>query len=319
MSLKLVGMPVYRDRLLFPMLIRHTLCMDLRLVGYFLKVYEEGSISAAARELHIGQPSLSRQIRKLERDLGVTLFTAGPKASATSAATAFVPIARDLLSRAEQAEAKMRATDHSEMLRLTIAGPPTTVADVIAPFIASSGSEGLLANIREVLPNAVYRELAEYRADLVVGSSPPPSHLEYVVVGYSPIWAQLPEDKKNAKLKEITLDEVAKYPIAIVDDNHNVRRIFDQAISGAGLSVDIAFETQSTQASQALAAANRAVCISSDDPRFNLHPLLIKQKGKQNPLSITLYCAWDSNHFAADQIKDTALALHAFYDAQRAN
>jgi DNA-binding transcriptional LysR family regulator len=177
----------------------------------------------------------------------------------------------------------------------------------------------LLANIREVLPNAVYRELAEYRADLVVGSSPPPSHLEYVVVGYSPIWAQLPEDKKNAKRKEITLDEVAKYPIAIVDDNHNVRRIFNQAISEAGLSVDIAFETQSTQASQALAAANRAVCISSDDPRFNLHPLLIRQKGKQNPLSITLYCAWDSNHFAADEIKDTALALHAFYDAQRAN
>ena len=314
-----MGMPVHRERLLFPMLIRHTPCMDLRLVGYFLKVYEEGSISAAARELHIGQPSLSRQIRKLEHDLGVTLFTAGAKASATSAATAFVPIARDLLSRAEQAEAKMRATDHSEMLRLTIAGPPTTVADVIAPFIASSGSKGLLANIREVLPNAVYRELAEYRADLVVGSSPPPSHLEYVVVGYSPIWAQLPEDKKNAKHKEITLDEVAKYPIAIVDDNHNVRRIFNQAISEAGLSVDIAFETQSTQASQALAAANRAVCISSDDPRFSLHPLLIKQKGKQNPLSITLYCAWDSQHFAADEIKETALALHAFYDAQRAN
>lgn len=293
--------------------------MDLRLVGYFIKVFEKGSISAAARELHIGQPSLSRQIRKLERDLGVTLFTSGSKASATSAAMAFVPIARDLLARAEQAEAKMRTADHSEILRLTIAGPPTTVADVIAPFIASSGSEGLLANIREVLPNAVYRELAEYRADLVVGSSPPPSHLEYVVVGYSPIWAQLPEDKRNAKRKEIKLDEVAKYPIAIVDDNHNVRRIFDQAISEAGLSVDIAFETQSTQASQALAAANRAVCISSDDPRFNLHPLLIKQPGKSNALSITLYCAWDPNHFATEQIKNTAQSLREFYDTQRGN
>jgi len=293
--------------------------MDLRLVGYFIKVFEQGSISAAARELHIGQPSLSRQIRRLERDLGVTLFTSGPKASATSAANAFAPIARDLLARAEQAEAKMRTTDHSEMLRLTIAGPPTTVADVIAPFIASAGSEGLLANIREVLPNAVYRELAEYRADLVVGSSPPPSHLEYVVVGYSPIWAQLPEDKKNTKRKEIRLEEVAKYPIAIVDDNYNVRRIFDQAISEAGLSVDIAFETQSTQASQALAAANRAVCISSDDPRFNLHPLLIKRPGKSSALSITLYCAWDPNHFAIEQIKSTARALSSFYNAQREN
>ena len=153
----------------------------------------------------------------------------------------------------------------------------------------------------------------------MVGSSPPPSHLEYVVVGYSPIWAQLPEDKKNINRKEISLAEVAKYPIAIVDDNHNVRRIFDQAISEAGLSVDIAFETQSTQASQALAAANRAVCISSDDPRFNLHPLLIKKPGRDNVLSITLYCAWDPGHFASEQLKSTANLLSNFYNTQRAN
>lgn len=317
MSLKLRGMPVYRYALPFAMLSRHTLCMDLRLVEYFLKVYEAGSISAAARELHIGQPTLSRQIRKLERDLGVNLFSSGTRASATSAALAFVPIARDLLLRAEQAEAKMRTSDHSDLVRLTIAGPTTTVADVIAPFIASSGSELLLANIREVLPTFVYRELAQNTADLVVGSSPPPSHLEYIVIGYPPIWAQLPEDKNNLNRKEISLEEVAKYPIAIVDDNHNVRRIFDYAISEAGLSVDIAFETQSTQASQALAAANRAVCISSDDPRFNLHPLLIKRPGTNKILSITLYCAWDPSHFAAKQIKSTAQALHSFFGVQR--
>ena len=293
--------------------------MDLRLLSFFLKIFESKSISAAARELHITQPSLSRQIRKLERDLGVTLFTHGPKASATAAAIAFVPIARDLISRAQQAEATIKSMDHNEAVRLTIAGPPTTVADIIAPFIAAAGADGLLANIREVLPNAVYKELAEYRADFVIGSSPPPAHLEYVIVGYSPIWAQLPEDKKNANKKEITLSELATYSIAIVDDNHNVRRIFDQAISEAGLSVNIAFETQSTQASQALAAANRAVCISSDDPRFKLHPLLIKQPGRKNPLSITLYCAWDPHHFAADQIKATALALHAFYSSQSLN
>jgi DNA-binding transcriptional LysR family regulator len=291
--------------------------MDLRLLSYFLAVFDAGSISAAARELRIGQPSLSRQIRNLERTLGISLFTAGPKASATPAAIAFAPIARDLISRAQQAEATIKSMDHNEAIRLTIAGPPTTVADVIAPFIAQSGAQGLLANIREVLPNAIYRELAQYRADLVVGTSPPPAHLEFIIIGYSPILAQLPEDKKNSKKKEISLAEVATYPIAIVDDNHNVRRLFDQAISEAGLSVQIAFETQSTQASQALAAANRAVCISSDDPRFNLHPLLIRIPGRKNPLSITLFCAWDPGHFAAEQIKATALALHQFYETQR--
>ncbi|MCX6429842.1 MAG: LysR family transcriptional regulator [Actinobacteria bacterium] len=41
--------------------------MELRHVTYFLQVFDAGSISAASREIHIGQPSLSRQIRKLER------------------------------------------------------------------------------------------------------------------------------------------------------------------------------------------------------------------------------------------------------------
>lgn len=290
--------------------------MELRHLAYFLQVFDSGSISAASREIHIGQPSLSRQIRKLERDLGVTLFTSGSKATPTPAGIAFLPIARDLVARAQQAEANIKAMDHKEALRLTIAGPPTTVADVIGPFIAASGSEGLLSNIREVLPNAVYRELEMYRADLVVGTSPPPTNLQYIVLGFSPIWAQLPLDGGKLGRTEISLEELATYPIAIVDDNHNVRRIFDQAISEAGLSIEIAFETQSTQASQALAAANRAVCISSDDPRFDLQPLFIRQEGRSDTLSITLYCAWNGDHFAAEMIRSTAEALKKFYETR---
>lgn len=291
--------------------------MDLRLVSYFLKVYESGSISAAARELHLTQPTLSRQIRKLERNLGVKLFTTGPKAVATSAANTFVPIARDLLNRAEQAEKIIKSSTKETTASLTIAGAPTTVADIIAPFIASSGAEGVLSNIREVLPTAVYHQLSEYRADLVVGSSPPPANLNYIVIGRAPIWAQLPESRKNSKRTQIDLHEVCTFPIAIVDDNFNVRRIFDQAVSEEGLSVQIAYETQSTQASQALAAANRAVCISSDDPRFGLHPLLIVKNESAMPISITLYCAWDPGHFATKQIKQVAEALRKYYEAHR--
>ncbi len=290
--------------------------MELRHLTYFLQVFDSGSISAASREIHIGQPSLSRQIRKLERDLGVTLFTSGSKATPTPAGIAFLPIARDLVARAQQAEANIKAMDHKEALRLTIAGPPTTVADVIGPFIAISGADGLLSNIREVLPNAVYRELETYRADLAVGTSPPPTNLEYLVIGYSPIWAQVPHSAGRAERSEITLEELATLPIAIVDDNHNVRRIFDQAISEAGLSSEIAFETQSTQASQALAAANRAVCITSDDPRFDLEPLYIKQSGREATLSITLYCAWSKDHFAAELIRGTAQSLKKFYETR---
>ncbi|MBC3839992.1 LysR family transcriptional regulator [Streptacidiphilus sp. 4-A2] len=48
---------------------------DMRHLRYFLAVARAGSVSAAAQELHISQPSLSQQIRRLERRVGASLFT----------------------------------------------------------------------------------------------------------------------------------------------------------------------------------------------------------------------------------------------------
>lgn len=53
--------------------------MKLRQLEYFCAVAEEKSISAAARELHVAQPPISRQIAQLEEELGVQLFLRGSK------------------------------------------------------------------------------------------------------------------------------------------------------------------------------------------------------------------------------------------------
>ena len=51
--------------------------MDIRTMQYFLAVIREGTISAAAESLHVAQPSLSRQMKDLEVELGVMLFERG--------------------------------------------------------------------------------------------------------------------------------------------------------------------------------------------------------------------------------------------------
>ena len=51
--------------------------MDIRTMQYYLAVIREGTISAAAESLHVAQPSLSRQMKDLEEELGVTLFERG--------------------------------------------------------------------------------------------------------------------------------------------------------------------------------------------------------------------------------------------------
>src|SRR5258708_19923153 len=48
--------------------------MDLRQLRYFVAVADADSMAVAARRLHVSQPTLSRQIRELERDLGIQLF-----------------------------------------------------------------------------------------------------------------------------------------------------------------------------------------------------------------------------------------------------
>src|SRR2546428_5432691 len=48
--------------------------MDLRRLAHFVAIAEAGSMAVAARRLHVSQPALSRQIRDLERFLGVQLF-----------------------------------------------------------------------------------------------------------------------------------------------------------------------------------------------------------------------------------------------------
>ena len=53
--------------------------MEFRVLQYFLAVTREGNISAAAQSLHLSQPSLSRQLKELEEELGVTLFQRGQK------------------------------------------------------------------------------------------------------------------------------------------------------------------------------------------------------------------------------------------------
>ena len=51
--------------------------MDIRTMQYYLAVVREGTISAAAEALHVAQPSLSRQMKELEEELGASLFERG--------------------------------------------------------------------------------------------------------------------------------------------------------------------------------------------------------------------------------------------------
>ena len=68
--------------------------MELRHFRYFVAVAEEGSLTLAAERLHTAQPSLSRQIRDLEDEVGVPLLTRSARGVELTAAGASSSIRR---------------------------------------------------------------------------------------------------------------------------------------------------------------------------------------------------------------------------------
>ncbi|WP_330435075.1 LysR family transcriptional regulator [Streptomyces sp. NBC_00825] len=84
--------------------------MSLRQFEYALAVAEEGSVTAAAELLHVAQPSVSQQIRGLERELGVELFARTPTGLVpTVVGRAFLREAEAAVSAARRARATARA------------------------------------------------------------------------------------------------------------------------------------------------------------------------------------------------------------------
>jgi LysR family transcriptional regulator, hca operon transcriptional activator len=87
--------------------------MELRHLRYFVAVVEAGSLTVAARKLHTSQPSLSRQIRDLEEEIGAGLLTRRARGvELTPAGRAFLEHARSVLSQVEAAAEAARRVAH---------------------------------------------------------------------------------------------------------------------------------------------------------------------------------------------------------------
>jgi DNA-binding transcriptional LysR family regulator len=83
--------------------------LDARRLRVLIEVVERGSFSAAADALHLTQPSVSRHVASLEREVGVPLLRRGPELTLTQAGETLVAGGREALRQLDGAEAELRA------------------------------------------------------------------------------------------------------------------------------------------------------------------------------------------------------------------
>jgi DNA-binding transcriptional LysR family regulator len=284
--------------------------IDLRLIRYFVATAAAGSATQAAAQLHVSQPVLSRQLRQLEQQLGLRLFEReGRGLRLSRAAEDFLPEARALLRCAEDVERAAESLAGGRLSALHLAVPSTTLTDVVAPFLATFGSDDPVPMVRELDPRGAVAAIRA-GADLAVVTLPPTRALASRPVAVLPVWAYIRHDDPWAGHASVHVTDLAARPLTLLTSDFRPRALLDAAMDAAGIGYGEIIEVTNAQVAQAIAASGRGIAVVSDDPRFDLVPLRIDTD--TGPIRIHLYAAWEPRHHAARTLALLADRLATF-------
>jgi DNA-binding transcriptional LysR family regulator len=186
--------------------------LDLRLVGYFVVVAEHRHFGRAAAALRVAQPSLSRQIRRLEQQLGARLLDRTPQGTRlTEAGEVFLPRARALLRSAAQAAAHARAA--AQPSRIVIG---YTTGLIVTRAVRELRREHPDAEVQALHLGweQVRNALLDHRVDAVVTRLPFATDQLHVTILYDePRVLAVAVDHRLAGRESVTIDDIADEPM----------------------------------------------------------------------------------------------------------
>ncbi len=198
--------------------------MELRQLQYFLAVADEGGFARAAERLSIVQSAVSQQVRRLERELGVTLFDRSTRHVHLSAAgERLLPEARAVLAAADRARrvAAGVAGGTDGVLRVgAIHSPGDRLSRGLAELAAVAPR--LRVRLRTVPPAERLAEVRAGRLDaaLVRATSTVPG-LRLIPLWTDPLYAALPAGHPLAAEPRLRLDQLGDLPLRLCPREKN--------------------------------------------------------------------------------------------------
>ncbi|MED3497859.1 LysR family transcriptional regulator [Brevibacillus agri] len=233
--------------------------MELRQIRYVLAVAEERSFSRAANRLHLAQPSLSQQIAKLEKILGVSLFHRLPQhVELTDAGQRFVQVAQTLVDMSEGLEREMRAYAVGESGRLLVGSLPITGAYVLPRVLPTFTKQfpGVELQLMEETSSHLEQLLVRGKIDVSLLTMPisDPS-LAIIPAINEEIFLAVPPQHPLAGKKEVDLADIADQPFILLKEGQGFRTISLRLCEQAGFRPRIVFESTNIQTVQSLVAA----------------------------------------------------------------
>ncbi|PTR32698.1 LysR family hca operon transcriptional activator [Luteibacter sp. OK325] len=274
--------------------------MELRHLRYLIAVAETGSLTEAAeKRLHTSQPSLSRQIRDLEDQVGVALLTRSARGVVlTEAGRAFIDHARLALSQVDAAvEAARRAALPSkrrfalgfltglemkwlpramQLLHQDMSTVDVTVSSDYSPDLADAVARGRL-------------DLAFMRAE-------PDYDLEYRVIGQEELVMLMPSDHKLTKRKMVEPKDMIGEPyVAMANKAKVLRGVIDHYLERSGVAIEPTQGVDNPAMVMSLVASTRGLALI---PAYiqDLMPWSVTSRPLKNPPMLDLVVGYSRSN-----------------------
>jgi LysR family transcriptional regulator, nitrogen assimilation regulatory protein len=231
--------------------------IDIRELRYFVQVARAGSVSRASVVLNVAQSALSRQLMKLEEELGVTLLVRhGRGVRLTRAGTMLLEHANGVLLQIDQIAGLVRAPEPSFAGHVVLGVPPAAGL-LIAPSVVSdlrARWPQASVHVKEGISSSLEEWLLDRRLDVAVLYNPPPLdgveltpilHERMVVVG-----PPLAQGEKVADT--IRWRDLPALSLILPSLPHSNRRLIEQAAIQHGVRLNVVLEVDSVTMTKAM-------------------------------------------------------------------
>lgn len=278
--------------------------LNLRQVRAFVTVAQLKSFTRAAELMHLSQPALTVQIRKLEEALRCRLLDRNSRSvELTRLGRELLPALQRSLQGLDAIVVDTHAQSAGQLGTVRIASLPSFAASLLPDAILSARARnpGLAFVVRDAVAGRIAQLVRSEEVDLgLSGGEITDSELELLHQAEDRMQLVFPSDHPIARRRVIRLEHIVEQPLVLTDPASSVRAVVDAAFLALGRQPIVACETTYMMTAVAMVRAGLGLtilpasarepraesglqCRVIDDPAFVRRIAIIKKRGRSLP------------------------------------